>query len=318
VQLDKSEHPLLKKGKSPKKKATTPKKAASSPKKPSRSPVKKVVADDFNNGSDEEEEDEDVEMSSGSYRKYAFATDGVNSSLSKMDRDPWGLSTEMVQKNLANMKNPPLEMFHFERVIVDEFQYLLGGSVDRSRCKSIVLGLNATYRWGLSGTPPHENFGDVKLLATLLGVDLGINESMHTKKKGRGSASGGDERTQLEKFNAMMDTKSLHWHKNRHELAQTFCDRFLRQNIAEIDEIPLENHLMKITLPPAEKAIYSELESHLKSLEMDKGKARVSKKNSTGDKAKRMAEVLENSADAEEALLKRCSCFDLTGECEVS
>jgi hypothetical protein len=33
--------------------------------------------------------------------------------------------------------------------------------------------------------------------------------------------------------------------------------------VAEIDEIPWEEHLEKVTLPPAERAIYMELEHHL-------------------------------------------------------
>lgn len=300
--LKKSEFPLMKKGKAVKSKSPKAVKSKS-PQRPAVSPEPMDV--DFD---DDEKSD---------YRKYDFPKDGVNSKLAKQDRDPWGLSTKEVQKSLKKIKCPPLEMFHWERIVVDEFQYIIdGGNGDRSRVKSIVLGLKSTYRWGLSGTPPHENFADIKMLANLLGVYLGINESMHNKKKGRGSSAAGDERTQLEKFNAMMDVKSVHWHQNRHKHAQKFVDQFLRQNIAEIDEIPLENHVIRIDLPPAEKAIYSELESHLKSLEMDKNKGRVSKKNSTGDKAKRMQEVLEESADAEEALLKRCAHFDLTGESE--
>ena len=81
--------------------------------------------------------------------------------------------------------------------------------------------------------------------------------------------------------------------------------RFVRQNIAEIDEIPQEEHINKVTLPPAERAIYLELETHLKSLEMNSQKAKKSKKSSKGDREKRMQQVLEDSADAEEALLKR-------------
>ena len=107
-----------------------------------------------------------------------------------------------------------------------------------------------------------------------------------------------------------MRTNSLHFAR------RSFVNQFLRQNIAEIDEIPLEEHLVNIDLPPAEMAIYMELDAHLKSLEMDRKKATRSKKNTTGDKARRMQDALEDSADAEEALLKRCSHFDLTGESE--
>ena len=117
----------------------------------------------------------------------------------------------------------------------------------------------------------------------------------------------------MEKFSDMMDLKSVQWHQRRHGLAQVFLDRFVRQNIAEIDEIPQEEHLRFVKLPPAERAVYLELETHLKSLEMNSQKAKKSKKSSKGDREKRMQAVLEDSQSAEEALLKRCSHFDLAG-----
>jgi hypothetical protein len=43
-------------------------------------------------------------------------------------------------------------------------------------------------------------------------------------------------------------------------------DRFVRQNIAEIDEIPSEEKIKRISLTPAELALYMELEHHLRSV----------------------------------------------------
>ena len=40
-------------------------------------------------------------------------------------------------------------------------------------------------------------------------------------------------------------------------------DRYVRQNIAEIDEIVAEEHVEKILLTPAERAVYLELDHHL-------------------------------------------------------
>ena len=85
--------------------------------------------------------------------------------------------------------------------------------------------------------------------------------------------------------------RSVYWHERRHLHAQKFLDKFVRQNIAEIDEIPYEEHEVYIELPPAERAIYLELETHLKSLEMNKQKAVKCKKNSKGDRDKRMQQV---------------------------
>ena len=52
----------------------------------------------------------------------------------------------------------------------------------------------------------------------------------------------------------------------RHHKAQEFLDRFVRQNIAEIDEIKSEEHLEYVELTPPERAIYLELEHYLQVL----------------------------------------------------
>ena len=264
---------------------------------------------------DEEEDDEEEEEDTEKVRKCRLRTDDMHAKMSRADKDPWDLMTSKVQKDLGAMKCPPLELFCWNRVVVDEFHYL-SQKQDRARVLTLVLGLKSNFRWCLSGTPPHKDFDDVSSLARLLGIHLGVKES-GVKKGGRGSAARGaaaeKDKTNLEKFSDMLEMKSTQWHMRRHEISQEFLDRFVRQNIAEIDEIPQEEHLNMITLPPAEKAIYLELETHLKSLEMNSQKAKKSKKASKGDKERRMQQVLEDSADAEEALLKRCSHFDMAG-----
>ena len=47
----------------------------------------------------------------------------------------------------------------------------------------------------------------------------------------------------------------------RHSLAQRFLDRYVRQNIAEIDEIPWREQAVSIQLPAAERALYVELKT---------------------------------------------------------
>jgi hypothetical protein len=63
------------------------------------------------------------------------------------------------------------------------------------------------------------------------------------------------------------------------------------QNIAEIDEIPFEDVIRPITLPAAERAIYLELEHHLRALDMTIRKG----KKTDSDREKRMAQSLGNS-----------------------
>jgi hypothetical protein len=63
------------------------------------------------------------------------------------------------------------------------------------------------------------------------------------------------------------------------------------QNIAEIDEIPWEEKIEKISLPAAERAIYLELEHHLRALDMTIKRG----KKTTGDREKRVAKSLGDS-----------------------
>ena len=67
-----------------------------------------------------------------------------------------------------------------------------------------------------------------------------------------------------------------------------------------------------VDMPPAERAIYLEMESYLAGLEMNSKGAMKSKKKSRGDRELRMADLLESANSGEEALLKRCAHFDLS------
>ena len=55
-----------------------------------------------------------------------------------------------------------------------------------------------------------------------------------------------------------------------------------------------------------------ELETHLKSLEMNSMTAQKSKRKCTGDRESRMQRILEESDSGEEALLKCCCHFNMS------
>lgn len=63
------------------------------------------------------------------------------------------------------------------------------------------------------------------------------------------------------------------------------------QNIAEIDEIPFSVQEEKVILPAAERAIYLELEHHLRALDMT---IKRGKKNES-DREKRLAQSMGES-----------------------
>ncbi|KAI0061030.1 hypothetical protein BV25DRAFT_1870977 [Artomyces pyxidatus] len=213
-------------------------------------------------------------------------------------KDPWKLKGA-AKRDWMEMQSPPLEMFHFARKVVDEYTYLDG------KIHSLVTRMTADRHWVLSGTPPIHDFAAVKTIADYLHLHLGVDDdaegqSAQVKKRRR-------EQTAVEKFHSFRETHSLDWHAHRHEIGQSFLDRFVRQNIAEIDEIPWEERIEKVVLPAAERAIYLELEHHLRALDMTIKRG----KKTESDREKRLAQSLGDSNTAEEALLKRCSHFEL-------
>ena len=210
------------------------------------------------------------------------------------NKDHWGLESAQAEYDWRDIKCVPVEMFHWRRVIVDEFTYL------KPSDKAVVLGLQAEARWCLSGTPPVGDFSDIKGTAALLGINLGSDEVPRFNKS---------EITKVETFQFFKEKPTQQWHKRRWEVAQEFLNRFMRQNIAEIDEIKFREDVCDVQLRPAERAIYLELDHYLQSMDM---KAKKKKRGgSEGDRDARLAAVLGNSSTAEEALLKRVAHFDL-------
>jgi SNF2-related domain len=127
---------------------------------------------------------------------------------------------------------------------------------DSKNCRvlQVVKQLNSNFRWCLSGTPPHQNFNDVSCLADLMGIHLGVEEQLPGVKLSM-PLGGARNYAGVENMSRYMEIRSLQWHERRHELAQAFLDRFVRQNVAEIDEIPYEEHVRCLSLPPAERAV---------------------------------------------------------------
>ncbi|KZT11359.1 uncharacterized protein LAESUDRAFT_642051 [Laetiporus sulphureus 93-53] len=212
---------------------------------------------------------------------------------------PWELGSTAVKKDWTKMQAPPLEMFHFSRKVVDEYTYLDG------KIHSMVTNITAERHWVLSGTPPIHDFRALKTISAFLNLHLGVDDdgegqSVQVKKRRK-------EETAVEKFHSFREVHSLEWHAHRHQIGQAFLDQFVRQNIAEIDEILSSEGIRKVDLPAAERAIYLELEHHLRALDMTVKRSRKSE----SDREKRVAQALGESSTAEEALLKRCSHFEL-------
>lgn len=102
----------------------------------------------------------------------------------RTDSDPWKLGSRAVQNEWTYMQAPPFEMFHFARVVVDEYTYLDG------KVHALVTNLSADRQWVLSGTPPIHDFGALKTISAFLNIHLGIDDegegrSAEVKKRTR-------------------------------------------------------------------------------------------------------------------------------------
>ncbi|GAA5877400.1 hypothetical protein JCM1840_006088 [Sporobolomyces johnsonii] len=218
--------------------------------------------------------------------------------------DIWDLGKLGSRENdWKKMKAPPLAMFAWARIVVDEFTYTDGS------CLVGVHSIRARARWILSGTPPLRDFSEIKTIANLLHAHLGIHDANEGSDKTVDIRNA--EQTQAEKFRSYCDVRSRSWHARRDEVAQRFLDQFARQNVAEIDEIKIEHEIIKVALPGAEMAIYRELEHHLFNIDPQLAKIAKIKPDKQGDRDRRLREALGQSASPEEALLKRCSHFSL-------
>ncbi|GAA5978213.1 hypothetical protein JCM5350_002229 [Sporobolomyces pararoseus] len=226
-----------------------------------------------------------------------------NKDVKALGQDPWHLKSSEVEEDWTEMKAPPLAMFSFARIVVDEFTYTTG---------SVLVGIHhirARARWVLSGTPPLSDFSEIKSIANLLHCHLGIHDPTEGRDKTVDMRNA--EQTSAEKFRSFCDVRSRAWHARRDEIAQRFLDQFARQNVAEIDEIPLETEVINVQLPGAEMAIYRELEHHLYNIDPALAKIAKVKPEKAGDRDRRLREALGQSKTPEEALLKRCSHFTL-------
>ncbi|PYH43146.1 putative SNF2 family helicase [Aspergillus saccharolyticus JOP 1030-1] len=198
------------------------------------------------------------------------------------------------------IKNLSLHAFAFSRLIIDEFTY-----ADDERLKSL-LALEARSKWVLSGTPPLNDFADVKSIASFLGVHLGVDDDEFKTQNSRHRLLS-NQRSDAERFQSYRTSHSEAWHHNRHEIAQRFLHRFVCKNVAEIGEIPFTEHIILICLTPVEKALYSELYRQLEACE---GKLRSQGRYRPDcDQASRLDEMISSSTTGEEALLKRCACI---------
>ncbi|KAL6167555.1 hypothetical protein ACJQWK_06975 [Exserohilum turcicum] len=207
---------------------------------------------------------------------------------------------------------PLLHLFQFNRIVVDEYHYLSDTKkTEMSIIATSIKHIAAYKRWLLSGTPALANFSDVNQIASFLGISLGRYCPGGSAVTGSTERSANIDQTDLESFISQTEVMSRQWHEARHMRAQRFLDDFVRQNEAELQHIPCVENLAPVSLDAAHYAVYVELSQHLISQRMQ---IKKTKKNNA-DRASRLNESLDNSASAEDALLKSALLFE-TGDDE--
>jgi hypothetical protein len=199
--------------------------------------------------------------------------------------------------NIKNVKNQDwrtvrgafVHAFDFKRLVIDEYTY-----AGEERQVSL-LSLQARSKWILSGTPALDEFADIKSIARYLGLHLGVDDDGDCDKLSQNKRLRNIRKnhTAVEAFQMYQAPRSNAWYKNRRLHAQTFLDRFARQNIAKIKHIELRTSLDIIDQTPAEKAAYSTIFQAAKE-----GKKRIEGP---------LNNILSKSQYPEEALIMSCT-----------
>ncbi|KAJ5933706.1 C-5 cytosine methyltransferase [Penicillium verhagenii] len=198
-------------------------------------------------------------------------------------------------KGFWKMKHPLLHAFHFNRLVIDEYTYV-------TEDKHLSMQeLSARSKWILSGTPAIGDFADIKSIARYLGLHLGVDDDMNVPSTNERLKLTKRDLTSVEKFMAYQVPRSDDWYQNRCRHAQHFLDRFARQNLAEIGNIPVQVQVILSTQFDNERSSYIGLRDRLQK---EGGRIRKIQKSEKDPQVDRWNEILSSSRSLAEVLLK--------------
>lgn len=213
--------------------------------------------------------------------------------------------------NTGSLMRPLFEMFFFNRIIFDEFHDY------EPRELAALKALRADKRWGLSGTPALTDFYDIAQIASLLGVPLRIGSDSTRTMTDKNVRSLRKDMTDFEHFDAMREVPSDCMNARIQEIAQSFLDVFVRQNVMDYAEMTYDDHLVPVTLDVGHQAAYSELSQQLASQDMIIRKAKRSKTTTRGKRFMSAIAALDSrTPTAEEALSRDAAFFERTSDLE--
>ncbi|KAI4715878.1 hypothetical protein E4T48_07929 [Aureobasidium sp. EXF-10727] len=194
-----------------------------------------------------------------------------------------------------NDKYMLLEMFQFNRLVVDEFSYTEPHEL------IMYCNINATKRWALSATPRLKDTYDVSRMAKFLGLELPIGASAPGLLSSANMSALRKDMTNMQQFETFRELPSRNTQKSIYLLAQEFLNTFLRQNLMRHDQYPYEDEMVTTTLYADNRLVYTDLSQKFNSQDMRirKGRNRVAELS-----------VMPNVTTAEEALLCTAAIYD--------
>ena len=200
---------------------------------------------------------------------------------------------------------PLLELFYFNRLIIDEYHELDAQSL------AAVSNIKADKRWGLSGTPPIGDSYEVAQMAQLLDVWLPKGSMRHDIMKQKNSRAMQNDMTLFEQFDAQREVQSEATQERIHELSQGFLDAAVRQN--DGFNIPYQAHLVPVNLSLAHQVVHSELLMQLIGQDMVVKKTSTKKRKLADipDRDQRYFAAVKDVVYAEEALSCSAAYFSL-------
>ena len=207
-------------------------------------------------------------------------------------------------ESVAEIRSPLFHFITFFRVVIDEYTYVGDGE------NKLINLIPAERRWVLSGTPRTGDTNEVKQLARFLGINLGPDDDTPGVIKYYNIQKIRRQQSKAEVFRSLTKDQSLTWHMERRMNAQTFLDQFARKNIAEIDEIRMEEQLRVVHATPPERAVIMELMQQLYASDMKI--PRTGRTNIMNDRTSRLKQFLLSCPDPPEALLKRSAYLGTT------
>jgi site-specific DNA-cytosine methylase len=225
--------------------------------------------------------------------KKANTTEDITRTVQEQIEELKKLQSEMSIKELNGCLL--FEMFHFNRLIVDEFSYLDGKEFIAYR------NMNADKRWGLSATPQLRDTYDVAKMAQLLGLKLPIGANAPGLLSNASLSALRKDMTNVEQFETFRDLPSSVVQQRMQAMSQEFLDTFVRQNVLKFEDSPFNDLLVPIILNTDHRMAYTNLSRNLNAQSM-----RVRKKDLKGERGFVFSNNLEH---AEELLVNAAALY---------